>query len=62
MSILTAAIVVALLATIYSLVLGVSSMVKGGEVGHHTSQQWMIFRVGFQALAVVLLIIAMLSR
>lgn len=44
MSPMTAAIVVALLATIYSLVCGVTSMVAGKEVLHHTSEEWMVRR------------------
>ncbi|HET7527658.1 MAG TPA: HIG1 domain-containing protein [Burkholderiaceae bacterium] len=60
MSLMTIAIVLTLLATIYSLIGGLSSMVAGGEAGHRTSEQWMIRRVAFQALALVLLAIAAL--
>lgn len=62
MSLLTIAILVALLAVVYSLIGGVSSMVAGHEVGHHTSEQWMLMRIGFQGLAVVLLLIAFALR
>ena len=58
MSLLTVAMLGALLAVVYSLVGGVSSMVAGREVGHHTSEQWMTMRIEFQALAVVLLLVA----
>ena len=58
MNLLTIAILVAVLAIVYSLLGGVSSMVAGREVGHHTSEQWMMMRIGFQALAVVLLLVA----
>lgn len=61
MSLMTIAIVVAVLATIYSLVGGMSAMVAGGEAGHRTSEQWMIRRVAFQALAVALLVISALQ-
>jgi hypothetical protein len=61
MSLMTFAIVVALAATIYSLIGGVSAMVAGGEFAHRTSEQWMIRRVAFQALAVVLLVVAALQ-
>lgn len=61
MSFLTVAIVLTLLATIYSLIGGLSAMVAGGEAGHRTSEQWMIRRVAFQALALVLLAIAALQ-
>jgi len=58
MSLLTLAIVLAFAATIYSLVCGLASMVAGGEVRQHNSEQWMMRRVGFQALAVILLLVA----
>ena len=58
MNLLTFAALVALLATVYSLVGGVSSMVAGRAVGRHTSEQWILMRIGFQAAAVVLLLVA----
>jgi len=61
MSLMTMAIVTTLLATIYSLIGGLAAMVAGGEAGHRTSEQWMIRRVAFQALAVALLLIAALQ-
>jgi len=61
MSPLTVAIVLAVLAAVYSLVCGVSSMATGKEIGHHTSEEWMIRRIAFQALAVGLLLLAMLT-
>lgn len=60
MSPLTAAIVVAALAAVCSLVCGVSSMVSGKDVLHHSSEQWMMRRIAFQALALGLLLMAML--
>jgi hypothetical protein len=57
MNLLTVAILLALLAVVYSLIGGVSSMVAGRAVGNHTSEQWMMMRIGFQALAVVLLLV-----
>jgi hypothetical protein len=33
-------------------------MISGGEVRHHSSEEWMIMRVAFQLLAVVLLLVA----
>jgi hypothetical protein len=62
MNLLTVAIVFALLATAYSLIGGVSSMATGRPVGHHTSEQWMMMRIGFQGLAVVLLLLALFFR
>ena len=61
MSLMTIAIVVTVLATVYSLIGGVAAMVVGGEAGHRSSEQWMIRRVAFQALAVLLLVIAALQ-
>jgi hypothetical protein len=40
---------------IASLVTGVISMAKGGEYDRKHSEHFMYFRIGFQALAVVLL-------
>ena len=40
---------------IASLVTGVISMAKGGEYDEKHSEHFMYFRIGFQALAVVLL-------
>lgn len=57
MSVLTVVLVVAFLATVFSLIGGVSSMVAKGETGHHTSEQWMLMRVAFQALAVAVLLL-----
>lgn len=59
MSVMTILIILALAATIFSLVAGVSAMVRQGEVAHHSSDDWMFRRVGFQALTVVLLVLAM---
>jgi len=61
MSILTIAIVLAVLATVYSLACGVSAMATGGEVGHRKSEQWMVWRVVFQAVTLALVVIAVLS-
>ncbi|MBI5718878.1 MAG: twin transmembrane helix small protein [Burkholderiales bacterium] len=60
MNALTILIILALAATIFSLVAGVSAMATHGEVGHHSSNDWMFRRVGFQALTVVLLVLAMI--
>lgn len=59
MSVMTILIFLALAATVFSLISGISAMAAHGEVGHHTSNQWMFRRVGFQALTVLLLIVAM---
>jgi hypothetical protein len=44
-----------LLLIIASLVTGVISMAKGGEFDQKHSEHFMYFRIGFQALAVLLL-------
>ena len=60
MTILTTLIGLALVATIISLVWGVGSMAAGGKFDDKHSTQFMTARVGFQALVIVLLIIASL--
>jgi len=61
MNILTIMIILALLATIGALVMGVVSMSRGGEFDRQHSTQLMFARVGFQALALVLLVAALLA-
>ena len=51
---------IVILATVYSLAAGVAAMIADGEVGHHTSLQWMVRRVAFQAIAVVFVLVALL--
>jgi hypothetical protein len=52
-------IVLALIATIVSLVTGVVSMGRGGEFDQKHSNQLMWSRVGFQGLALILLVAAL---
>jgi hypothetical protein len=59
MQINTVLVVAALAATVVALVAGVASMVKNGEIAHHTSEQWMAARVGLQAGAVSLIAFAL---
>lgn len=61
MSMITALVLVAMLATVGSLIAGVSSMVTDSEVGHHTSAEWMGMRVAFQAAALLMILIALIS-
>ena len=58
MTILSLLIGLALVATIISLAWGVGSMAAGGQYDDKHYTQFMTARVGFQALAIVLLIIA----
>ncbi len=52
-------IILALIATIVSLVTGVVSMGRGGEFDQKHSNQLMWSRVGFQGLALILLVAAL---
>lgn len=55
MSFVTLMVIAAMVATIAALALGVSSMVRDGEVGHLDSEHWMAIRVFLQATTVVVL-------
>jgi hypothetical protein len=61
MNIMTLLIVTAVLCVIASLVLGLAAMAHHGEIGHRTSSQWMTMRVTFQAVALVLVLLSLLS-
>ena len=60
MTILTTLIGLALVATIISLAWGVGSMAAGGHFDDKHYTQFMTARIAFQAIAIVLLIIASL--
>ena len=59
MNFLTIVIIVALLATIISLVTGIGSMGKGGKFDEEHSTQLMFARVGLQGLTFLLLLLAL---
>ncbi len=59
MDMMTLLIIAAALCVVGSLGLGIAAMVKHGEVAHHTSSQWMTMRVAFQALTLVLILVAL---
>lgn len=61
MTILTAMALVAMLATVACLVFGVAAMVSDEQVEHHGSAEWMVWRVSFQALAFVLILMALVG-
>lgn len=61
MSMMTVLILLAIAGAVASLVSGVATMAHHGPIGHHTGEQWMFRRVGFQALAVALILLALLS-
>jgi hypothetical protein len=61
MSLLTLMIILALLATIVALGAGLVSMLRGGEYDRQHGTQLMAARVGFQGVAVLLLLVALLA-
>lgn len=62
MSVWTVLILVALAATVYSFVCGVSTMAVDGEVRHVSGEKWMFLRVGFQALTAALVLVALVME
>ena len=58
MTILTVVIMLALLATIFALGMGISSMAHGGDYDNEHSEQFMFARIGMQGFTIVLLLIA----
>lgn len=58
MSFFTAVVLATMLATFIALVTGISSMVADRQVAHADSVHWMARRVEFQAVAILLLLIA----
>lgn len=61
MTILTALILVAALATIASLASGIASMAFDGEIAHQDGAHWMVWRVVFQAAAFIMIMLAVLA-
>jgi hypothetical protein len=53
-------VILALLATVVSIVMGVGSMAKGGKYDDKHSGQFMNARIIFQAMAAMLLVIALI--
>ena len=60
MTTMTVLVIFALLATIVALGWGMGSMAHGGTYDQKHSAQLMSARVGFQGLAIVLLVVALL--
>ncbi len=58
MNFFTVAVLAAALATVVSLVSGISSMGADREVGHLDGAHWMVRRVEFQAVAFLLVLVA----
>lgn len=59
MTIMTALVVFALVATVAALITGVFSMAHGGDFDQRHSHQIMFARVGLQGLTLVVLLIAL---
>lgn len=62
MDFFTIVMIVAFAAVLVSLSGGILAMINGGEIGHKTETQWMVFRVAGQAAAVILLLLVMLAK
>jgi hypothetical protein len=58
MSFFTAVVLATMLATFVALATGISSMVADRQIAHADSVHWMARRVEFQAVAILLLLIA----
>ncbi len=58
MSLLTVTVILALVATIVTLVWGVGSMAMGGSYDRKHSEQLMFTRIGIQTFAFVMLLLA----
>lgn len=61
MTLLTSVIVIALLATVGTLLWGIVSMARGGEFDQHHSHQIMFARVGLQGITLLFLLIALFA-
>lgn len=59
MTTLSILIMAAMLATVGALVLGIASMAHGGEFDQRHSHQFMFARVGFQGIALLLLVLGL---
>jgi len=60
MTTVTVLVMIALIVTIGTLVMGVASMAHGGEYDHRHSHHLMSVRVGVQAIALLILAVAIL--
>jgi hypothetical protein len=57
MDIVTLAVFLAVGAVIFSLTSGIVAMAHDGQIGHQSSAQWMGWRILFQAVALILLLV-----
>jgi len=56
MIVFTMLVFMAAIATLFALASGITAMAHHGETGHRSSEQWMIWRVVFQAAAVLIIL------
>ena len=59
MSFLTFLALAAALAVVVSLTSGITTMANHGEVAHRSSADWMVLRVVFQAIAVLIIVFSL---
>ncbi len=59
--ILFTAVIIAMIATLGALFLGIFSMAKGGEFAQRNSNRFMRWRVALQALAILLFVVLILA-
>lgn len=57
---LTVLVLVAALGTAGALASGIASMAYDGEIGHKSSAEWMVWRVGLQGAAFLIILLALL--
>jgi len=60
MNVLTVLVVIGMVLTVLAMILGVASMAHGGAYDRRHGVQFMLARVGFQGITLVLLLIALL--
>jgi hypothetical protein len=56
MTVFTMLVFLAAIATLFTLASGITAMAHHGETAHRSSEQWMIWRVVFQAAAVLIIL------
>ena len=62
MDVVTLIVIVGMLATVWALLRGITSMVRGGEADFRQSHKLMFQRVGLQALTVLIIVLALLTQ
>jgi hypoxia induced protein len=62
MSLMTMFVLAGLVATIFTLIQGIASMAHGGELDQARSHVLMFRRVGWQAVTILFLLLALLSQ